>query len=128
MSMEYWFRGRLEFRDKAAIKAAKKFLSEEGYDDHDDNVLGEDELVWSGTTLTIDARGSMPYSSFEICGSLLAGYASHAASGELVVLNVEDGVGERFSAANGDLAKDNSEDLDDDEVEELREEYGWNAE
>lgn len=126
MSMEYWFFGRLEFRDKAAVDAAKEFLDEEGYADDDDNLLGDDELQWSGTTLRVDARGSMPYSGFEISSGVLQAYALHASAGEVIALNVEDGVGERYRAADGDLEADHGDELEDDEVEQLRKEYGWN--
>ncbi|NMB76438.1 MAG: hypothetical protein GYA21_15075 [Myxococcales bacterium] len=119
MSMEYWFKARLEFADKAAIKAARKELAEEGYQDHEDNLLCESELKWSGTVLEVDARGSMPYSCFEISSDVLRLYAQHATGGEALAINIEDGCGERH------LAGGEEEELADEEVDALRKEYGW---
>src|SRR5262245_23121836 len=119
MSMEFWFRGRLEYSDQEAIDAVAEALAEEGCVGHEDNLLTEADLTWSGRTLTIELRGSMPYSCFEISSFVLSLYAQYATTGEVILLNVEDGYGERC------LAGGHSEDLGEDEVDVLRREYGW---
>ncbi len=117
--MEFWFRGKLEFADRASIDAANEELQAEGYVGHEDNLLSACDLVWTGTVLTIQSRGSMPYSCFQISSNALRVFAEHASSGEVVALNVEDGLGERYPA--GGEAKD----IGDREVDALRNEYGW---
>jgi hypothetical protein len=119
MSVATWFRGRLEFRDADAIARAKQELASDGCDRHEDNAIEESDLVWAGTVLTIDRRGWMPYSCFQISSHVLATYAEHASRGDIVALNVEDGYGERIVAGG------ESDELDEDEVEALRREHGW---
>jgi hypothetical protein len=119
MSMEYWFRGRLKFSGPDAIARAREVLAEEGCDDSDEN-LAEADITWEGHELVIDARGSMPYACFETSWSVLGIYARYARDGEVVALNVEDGVGESMKAGS-----DDGDELSDEEVDELRAEYGW---
>jgi hypothetical protein len=119
MTMEFWFKAKLTFADEAAIEAAKTDLAEEGYSDHEDNLLGETELKWVGTVLEVDSRGSMPYSCFEISSDVLRLFASSAVEGEALAINIEDGCGERY------LAGGEEEELEDNEVEALRKTYGW---
>ena len=57
MSIEFWLRGRLEFRDATAIGDAKQALAEEGCEGHEDNLLGDDDLKWTGTVLTVESKG-----------------------------------------------------------------------
>ncbi|MGF1527389.1 MAG: hypothetical protein ACFCBW_11430 [Candidatus Competibacterales bacterium] len=123
--MEYWFRGHLEFNDQAAAEAAQKQLYEEGYEEEEDNLLRKEDFVWKGKELEIDKRGSMPYSCFGASSEVLAIYAQHATKGEVIALNVEDGVGERYHAADGSIEADHIEELSDDEVKALCKEYGW---
>jgi hypothetical protein len=118
MSIEVWFRGKLEFADEKAVAAAKAELAEEGCADSDDNMI-KDDLKWSGTVLTIDSRGSMPSSCYDISSFALSIYARHAKSGEMLAIDIENGVGERLPAGS------DGDELEDDEVDELREEYGW---
>jgi hypothetical protein len=119
MSMEFWFRGRLEYESQTAIDALAEALVEEGCVGHPDNLVTDDDLRWSGQTLTIESRGSMPYSCFDVSSFVLSLYAQHANRGEVIVLNVEDGLGERCLAGGA------AEELDEAEVERLRVEYGW---
>lgn len=119
--MEFWYRGQLRFRDRAAIDAARAALVDEGCAGHEDNLIGDDDLRWNGTLLEIDMRGSMPYACFEISTFALSVYAQHAETGEVIALNVEDGVGERL-CAGGEQAE-----LDEDTVEALRRQYGWQS-
>ncbi|NUO54962.1 MAG: hypothetical protein HOV80_39490 [Polyangiaceae bacterium] len=121
MSIEVWFRGRLEFADDDAVDAANEELEDEGCNDTDDNEI-KDDLKWSGTVLTIDSRGSMPSSCYDISAMVLSIYARHAKSGEMLAVDIENGVGERYPAGS-----DGGDELEDDEVDELREEYGWEA-
>jgi hypothetical protein len=122
--MEFWFTGRLDYRDQAAIDAARKALAEEGCAGHPDNLMTEERLHWAGTVLTIEYRGSMPYSCFEICSCVLRIYAEHATAGDVIVLDVEDGFGYRFVAGG---SSDEVE-LDDQEIHSLRRAYGWDVE
>jgi len=114
MTMSFLLRARLEFPNAEAIDAARQALVSEGYTGHADNTLEHTDLKWRGLTLTVELSGSMPYSCFDISSGVLATYALHAASGEALAVNTEDGVGERF------LAGGESEDLEDDEVDALR--------
>jgi hypothetical protein len=117
MSMKYWFRGELTFRDQAAIDAALEELATEGCVGHEDNAVTEADLRWNGRVLTVDMRGWMPYSCFEISSFVLSIYAQHAASGELIAFNLDDGVGSRLRAGG------EQDDLKGDEIEALRREY-----
>jgi hypothetical protein len=121
MAIDFWFHGELSFANQAAIDTARAALREEGCEAHEDNLITDDDLRWNGHVLALDMRGSMPYSCFEISSFVLSIYAQHAASGELTVLNVEDGVGELLSAGG------ESEDLDEERVAALRREYTGDA-
>jgi hypothetical protein len=120
MGHEFWYRGHLEFKDQSAIDALRRNLEEDGYIGHEENPIEESDIIWSGRVATIDMRGSMPYSSFGIGSSMLGQYALHAAAGDVIALNVEDGYGERF------VAGEEGRDLEDEEIDRLTEEYGWN--
>jgi len=128
MSMEFWFRGRLEFRDMSAIANAKQALVEEGCEGHEDNLVGDDDLQWNGTVLTVESRGSMPYSCFEISSCVLRTFAQYAGKGDVVALNVEEGCGERYMAGDGNAAGGECVELNEDEIAGLRREYGWGEE
>jgi hypothetical protein len=121
MSTEFWFRGSLEFANDAAIDAVKKSLEEERCIGHADNLITDDDLTWSGRTLTVKSSGSMPYSCYEISSFVLSLYAQHAQRGELITLNVEGGYGTRH------LAGGSSEELDEATIAALRAEYGWES-
>lgn len=112
-------------RDATAIRDAAQFLEDEGYVGHEDNVLGDEELRWAGNVLTVHSRGSMPHASFEICSDVLRLWAQYARDGDVVALNVEDGLGERYLAGNGDAAGGACIELGADEVAALRLAYGW---
>ena len=114
MTVSFLFRAKLQFRNPAAIDAARHELADEGYQDHEDNLLPEAELKWRGLELTVESSGSMPYSCFEISSGVLATYARHAATGEALAVNTEDGAGARY------LPGGKSEALEDDEVAALR--------
>jgi hypothetical protein len=121
VSTEFWFRGSLQFADDAAIEAVKQSLEEEGCIGHADNLITDDDLKWSGRTLTVESSGSMPYSCFEISSFVLSLYAQHAQRGELITLNVEGGYGDRH------LAGGSTEELDEATIAALRAEYGWES-
>ena len=116
--MEYWLKGRLEL-DASGRKAAENELEEEGYAEDDDNLLGEEQLVWVGDVLTVDERGSGPYDCFDTSSMVLSIYARHAKSGEMLAINIEDGTGDRYPAGADSI------ELEDEEVDALRAEYGW---
>ena len=104
-------------RIEPAIDTARASLLDEGCVGHEDNLITDDDLRWKGRALTLDTRGTMPYSCFEISSFVLSIYAQHAASGELSVVNIEDGVGQRL------LAGGESEELGEERVDALRREY-----
>lgn len=129
MSTEYWFRGELVFADAASVAAARAELHDGGYVGHEDNLVSDEALRWNGLTLTIDDRGSMPYAAFEISASVMSTWARHALSGEVLTVSIEDGHGERHRAGGaGDDGEEVDDELDDDEIEALRAEYGWESE
>jgi hypothetical protein len=119
MTVEVWFKARLTFADAKAVSAAKAELKDEGCVGHADNLLTDEHLKWKGLTLEVQERWSMPYSCFEISSSVLNTYARHAKTGDALAINLEDGCGERYPAG------DDGVELEEDEVDALREQAGW---
>ncbi len=118
MTMEYRMRGRLEFSNDDAVKAAKALIRDEGYD-WEEGLVG-DALRWSACALEIDTRGSTSYDDFDLSTDVLRMFAQHAHAGEIRAANLQDGYGQRFLPGNGDEAGGACVELTEGELDELR--------
>ena len=120
MSAEIFLWASLQFANEEAIEAANDELEEEGYRQHEDNLLLDgDALQREGTELRCFWEGSAPSGCFEITAGALEIYARHAAGGEAIALELDAGFGYRYPGGYDAEDPDFDDELEADEVREL---------